>query len=178
MRPSLPSLRLGAALVAASALLLATGVIGGRTASAFSDATGNGGNSFEADPVFACSNPGSVTLNGVRDSWLDGNSANSTFRSDQILELRSQSAGHHMRTIVTFDLPIPPDGCDITDARLWAASHIAGRREWSVTSQVVAGGQHEGWIIRDQNENGTGQGQQVRSRENGTNRPRLVLRYG
>jgi large repetitive protein len=217
MRPSLPTLRVAAALVVASALLLAVGALAGGTHSAFSGATANPGNSFQAEAIFDCSAAVTVTLNADNDSWLDENSSDSNFGSDQILKLRSQSSGNDMRAILGFDVPDPPAGCEVTDARLrlWAGSHTPARtllatrvsnswgengvkwnnqppttgasastasgpgwREWDVTSQILAGGPQHGWIIRDQNENGSGQEQQFHSRENGSNRPRLVLTFG
>jgi large repetitive protein len=129
MRHPLPSLRLAAALVAASALLLAAGALAGGTDSAFSGATANPGNSFHAQASWGCSNPHTDTHNVNVDSWLDENSSGSNFGNDQILKLRSQSGGNDMRVILRAPVPNSPPGCAITDARLrlWTASATNGR---------------------------------------------------
>ncbi|WP_363320434.1 DNRLRE domain-containing protein [Pseudonocardia sp.] len=55
-----------------------------------------------------------------------------------------------------------------------------GYRQWTVTSQVLAmyAGANNGFLIRDASENANGRLQGFRSREEGSNRPQLVITFG
>jgi hypothetical protein len=60
------------------------------------------------------------------------------------------------------------------------AASGSGYRQWDVSAHVLAhysGAANHGFLIRDAKEKGTGEAQQFHSRENGANRPMLVITF-
>lgn len=117
-----------AILVAAGlGTLMGLGPILGVTNSAFSGATGNAGNTFQAASSF-CTNPGTQTLTPDGDAYVDQLLPALNFGTDATLRVRSQLLGNQ-RTLVRFVLPAIPSRCTVTLAilRLNASSSAEGR---------------------------------------------------
>jgi hypothetical protein len=78
--------------------------------------------------VAACAG-GTVTAGAVADSWVLQSSPSSNNGSDSVLKVDSKNGSSNARSLVRFDLPAVPAGCQVTGAtlRLFAGSFTSGR---------------------------------------------------
>jgi hypothetical protein len=120
--------RLGRAGVLLAAAVLTAALARSTTSAAFSDVTGDAGDSVTASNSFCVAKGTTSTVVSAGDSWTDEASPGTTHAGDLNIYVRSSSAGDR-RTWVRFTLPTPPTHCTASSAvlSLYARTTAAGR---------------------------------------------------
>ncbi len=120
----------------------------GRSTATFTATTTNSGSSFAAAATFSvCPGPGSATVLATTDTYVDQEKPTENFSTTKELVVRSLQA-RNTRALLTFDLPVIPDGCEVSEAwiQLYTVTSKQGRTYELVRTDTAFDASTATWV--------------------------------